>query len=59
MFWKVLYLGLAWYDSRILFSVQITFSDLKKTDVKDFFKSSPASANSQIQFVQINVKRKK
>ena len=58
MFWKVLYLGLAWYNSRILFSVQITFSDLKKNRCQRFFKSSPASANSQIQFVQINVKRK-
>ena len=53
---NVLEAGIAWWEVfRILFSVQITFSDLKK-QMSKIFKSS---ANSQIQFVPINVKRKK
>ena len=58
MFWKVLYLGLTWYNSRILFSVQITFSDLKKTDVKDFLRVVPPVPTHKFNLFKLMSKEK-
>ena len=58
MFWKVLYLGLAWYDSRILFSVQITFSDLKKQMSKIFLRVVPPVPTHKFNLFELMSKEK-